>query len=173
MRSITAFLLGVRGVANPRAGSLETHLISTQNGWNRTNLALKLTQLCKGNTNPGSLHWEGHCGCSDRLYSPHADFSEFPLNFTRTHVPAYSAPRLGINHWLRPEPGRAAGMSWLRVEFPRHQPAVLSICQSISQIFKSLQSAWWQFLPSDAAQMAVEHRGQPLPKTLGNVLRHP
>lgn len=130
MRSITAFLLGVKGVANLRAGSLETHLISTQNGWNRTNLALKLTQLCRGNTNPGSLHWEGHCGCSDCLYSPHADFSEFPLNFTRTRVPAYSAPRLGINHWLQLEPERAAGMSWLRVEFHQHQPAVLPVCQS-------------------------------------------
>lgn len=144
MRSITAFVLGVKGVANLRAGSLEIHLISTQNGWNRTNLTLKLTQLCRGNTKPGSLHWERHCGCSDCLYSPHAEGFK-PLNFTKTHVLMYSAPspRLGINHWLRPEPERAAGMSWLCVEFHQHQPAVLSICESISQIFKSLQSAWW------------------------------
>lgn len=127
------------------------------------------------------VSWVRHSGCSDCLYRTHR-FKRFKtLNFTRTHVPMYSAPspRLCINHWLQLEPSRAqedcrnvgtlCGISpvWascsVHLELNCWASCALPLeinCWSVQVPAISLMAS----LCSDAMQMALEQHSHPIKK---------
>lgn len=148
------------------------NLISTQNGWSRAKLALKLTQLCRGSTNSGLLHWQRHCGCSVCLYDPHIERST--LNFTKIHVPMYSAPSpaLGVNHWLQPEPERQQECRESVWNFTNSS----QLCSPLGNQSANFSSPYSQLGDIPFFRCSADGFWTPQPtnsKLLGNVFTHP